>query len=643
MTRQPADSPSTAMTTPWGDAVTADNAWREYPRPQLVRDAWTNLNGTWQYAIAPRHLPAPTQWDGDILVPFCVESTLSGVARHVGSDERLWYRRSVHIADTSQRWLLHFGAVDHRAALWLNGAWVGAHEGGFDAFSFDVTEFLREGSNELVLAVDDATSDGEQPRGKQHRRPSGIWYTPVTGIWQTVWLEPLPRANHIAEVRTYPSLQTTDGETTCTVEVEVLLARPTRDATLAAEVTLRLDGNGVASTLARPDRRVRLHVDAPMLWSPAQPALYDVEVALVRVEDPWAAEQARADAAGEAFRPRLRGAEEAARFAAARRTDAAPIDVVRSYLGLRTIAVGPHPSTGTPTLLLNGAPLFQLGTLDQGWWPDGLHTPPSDAAMAWELAHLKSAGFNTVRKHIKVEPARWYWHCDRLGLLVWQDMPSGFLPAQFVAPDDEGEALRTSAGTEAFEAALARMLHALRGHPSVVSWVLHNEGWGQFESARLTAFIQGKDGTRPVNACSGWLDMGAGDINDRHDYAPDPQAPAHDGRRASVIGEYGGIGWPIEGHLWNPGMRNWGYQTFHDETTACAAYARATTAILQAQREHGVCAAIYTQTSDVEGEVNGLLTYDRRRVKFTADWLAQVHAPLFTGGQFAGTQFTGTQ
>ncbi len=623
------------MTTPWGDGVNAGNAWREYPRPLLVRAAWTNLNGHWQYAIAPRSAPQPAQWDGQILVPYCVESSLSGVARRVGSDERLWYRRNFVVADVAQRTLLHFGAVDHVASLWVNGAWVGSHSGGFDAFSFDVTEFLHTGDNSLVLAVDDPGNDEEQPRGKQHRRPSGIWYTPVTGIWQTVWLEQLPRANHITEVRCIPSVKSEGGRNAgpATVDVEVLLARPTRDATLAVAISVQFDGVEIARRLAPPDRRVQLRIDAPVLWSPAHPALYDVEVALVRIGDPWAADRVQSADAGASSRPRLRGAGEAARYASAQRTADAPLDVVRSYFGVRSITVAVHPAAGVPTLLLNGEPLFQLGTLDQGWWPDGLHTPPSDAAIEWELRFLKAAGFNTVRKHIKVEPARWYWHCDRLGLLVWQDMPSGFLPAQFVAPDDEGEALRSSASTAAYEGELTRMLHALRGHPSIVTWVLHNEGWGQFESERLTAWIHGKDPSRPVNSCSGWLDIGAGDIVDRHDYDPEPRGPAQDGRRAAVIGEYGGIGWPREGNLWNPEMRNWGYQTFHDEATARAAYERATHAIDRARRADGVCAAIYTQTSDVEGEVNGLLTYDRRVAKFPADWLARIHAPMFDDGR----------
>jgi beta-galactosidase/beta-glucuronidase len=597
------------MLTPWGESVRPHDVWPEYPRPTLVRDGWTNLNGLWHYAIRPRRAPLPDAWDGEILVPFCVESRLSGVERRVTPDERLWYRRTFHHDGAEARTLLHFGAVDWHAAIFVNGAYAGSHTGGFDPFTVDVTEFLRDGVNELVVAVDDPTSAGEQPRGKQHAKPQGIWYTPVTGIWQTVWLETVPRANHIAEVRITPA---PDEDT---VMIEVLLARPTRDPTLAATVSISLDGHAVAATTIRPDRLIRIDVPDAVRWSPAQPTLYDADVTLVRVPDPLPRET------------QLRDAAEAAAYAGAGPVEAA-LDRVRTYFGMRTICVGAHPASGAPTLLLNGEPLFHLATLDQGWWPDGLLTPPADAALVHEIEFLKAAGFNAVRKHIKVEPARYYWHCDRLGLLVWQDMPSGFWPAQFVHPNDDAEARRTSVAIEVFERELARMVRGLRMHPSIVLWVLQNEGWGQFDAARLVDFVRGIDPSRPVNATSGWFDVGAGDVVDRHDYAPAPKAPEGDGRRARVIGEYGGIGWPVEGHLWNPDMRNWGYQTLHDLDAVRAAYAHATDAIVRARDEAGVCAAVYTQTTDVEGEVNGLLTYDRRVEKLPRAWLAQVHAPL---------------
>jgi len=610
--------------TPWGETVTPEQAWPEYPRPQLVREAWTNLNGLWQYAVRPRHAPMPERWDGEILVPFCIESPLSGVALRVTPEQRLWYRRTIALDALEPRTLLHFGAVDHHAAIWVNGAYAGSHTGGFDAFTVDVSDHLVAGDNVIVVAVDDPTSAGDQPRGKQHLKAQGIWYTPVTGIWQTVWMEQVPRANHIAEVRVATDV------VAGAITVEALLARPTRDPTLAVTLTARLGERVVAHGRARPDRHVRLEIADPLLWSPDQPVLYDLDVALARVPDPTPPASARGPVAGIARAVPLHGAEEAALYAAAGPVEA-ELDRVRTYFGMRSVAVGPHPESRQPTLLLNGAPLFNLATLDQGWWPDGLHTPPADAAMIHEIEFLKGAGFNAVRKHIKVEPARYYYHCDRLGLLVWQDMPSGFLPAQFIAPNDEGEGIRTAASMEGFERTLTRMIRGLCGHPSVVVWVLHNEGWGQFDSARLTTWIRALDPSRPIDAASGWLDLGAGDFIDRHDYSPDPAAPAGDGRRAPVIGEYGGIGWPIQDHLWDPDIRNWGYQTLHDEAAVKASYGRVTAAILEARRSQGICAAVYTQTTDVEGEVNGLVTYDRRVEKLPREWLANVNAALRSG------------
>ncbi len=607
------------MLTPWGESVTAENVWPEYPRPQFVRERWQNLNGRWQYAIRPRTDAMPEIWDGEILVPFCVESALSGVAQRLSDSQRLWYRRTFTPDTPNARSLLHFGAVDYHAALWINGAFVASHSGGFDAFTVDITNFLREGANELIVCADDPTSASDQPRGKQHLNPQGIWYTPVTGIWQTVWLEPVPLENSIAEIRLTPQL-----DTECVV-AEVLLARPSRDPTLAVTLTARLGRTVVATLIGRPDRLLSLNVPAPQLWSPDNPALYDLEVALVRVADPSPATTERRAAAGLLREMPLRGQREADLYASARAIGA-PLDVVSTYFGMRSIAVGSHPHTGEPTLLLNGSPVFHLATLDQGWWPDGPYTPPADAALVYEIEFLKAAGFNAARKHIKVEPARYYYHCDRLGLLVWQDMPSGFLPAQFVAPNDEAEGLRSSASTQVFENELTRMIRALRSHPSIVVWVLHNEGWGQFDSARLTAAVRSIDPTRVIDAGSGWLDLGAGDLIDRHDYAPEPTAPAPDERRARVIGEFGGLGWPVEGHLWNPHMRNWGYQTFRSAADLKTAYVRTTAAVGRAMREDGVCAAVYTQTTDVEGEVNGLLTYDRRVEKIPRAWLAATHA-----------------
>jgi beta-galactosidase/beta-glucuronidase len=611
------------LSTPWGEAVSPQSVWPEYPRPQLVRKAWLNLNGVWRYAITPRRAALPDRWDGEILVPFAVESTLSGVGRRVTPDDRLWCARGFELPTDWQgsRVLLHFGAVDYETAIWVNGAFVLAHTGGFDPFTADVTEYLREAGNSLVIGVCDPSNRGEQPRGKQHLAPSGVWYTPVTGIWQTVWLEPVPLANHIEEVRVIPHFDT------ATVDVAVLLARPTRNPAVAVQLRVLADGREIARGISPPDRHVTLAIPDSRSWSPRDPFLYDLEIDLVAVDSPLPADNARRGSLHRVVP--LRGMAEAEAYADAV-VRGEPLDTVRGYFGMRSIAVGPHPRSGAPVLLLNGQPEFHLATLDQGWWPDGLHTPPADAAIVHDLEFLKAAGFNALRKHIKVEPARFYYHCDRLGILVWQDMPTAFAPAQFVAPNDQGEALKKSTVTEQYELELRRMLNRLHGHPSIVVWVLHNEGWGQFDTARLAAWLEALDPSRVVDAASGWLDREAGSMLDRHDYAEEPAAPPLHATRAAVLGEFGGIGWPLEGHLWDPAIRNWGYQTYFDEAAVKAAYRRKADAIIAQHRTGRLAAAVYTQTSDVEGEVNGLLTYDRRVEKLSRDWLRGVHAPLTT-------------
>jgi beta-galactosidase/beta-glucuronidase len=610
-----------SMYTPWGEAVTPETAWREYPRPQLARRAWLNLNGLWQYAITSRGAPLPDRWEGEILVPFAVESTLSGVGRRVTPDQRLWYRREFELpADWhGSRIVLHFGAVDYQAAVWVNGGFVTAHTGGFDSFSADITDYLdKDTPHTIVVGAWDPSNRGEQPRGKQHLAPQGIWYTPVTGIWQTVWLEPVPRENHVAEVRIAPD------PAHASVAFEVLLARPTTNPETAVRLRIFEDGREIVCRIAPADRRVTVSIPDPKPWSPGSPFLYALHVELIDVTSPLPAENRQASATRVVP---LRGEAEAARYAHAE-VRGAPLDSVTGYFGMRSIATGVDPRSGHPALVLNGIPEFHLATLDQGWWPDGLHTPPSDAAIVQEIQFLKAAGFNAIRKHIKIEPARYYYHCDRLGILVWQDMPAAFAPAQFVARNDEGEAIKKSVVVEQYELELRRMLNQLHVHPSVVVWVLHNEGWGQFDTRRLTDWIKALDPSRLVNAVSGWRDVEAGDLVDRHDYAEQPTAPDAQTGRVPVLGEYGGIGWPVPGHLWNPESRNWGYQTYHDDAAVRDAYARQIDAVVALHRAGRLAAAVYTQTSDVEAEVNGLLSYDRRIEKLPREWLRLIHAPL---------------
>jgi beta-galactosidase/beta-glucuronidase len=604
----------------WERAVTPANAWREYPRPQRVRERWLNLNGTWQYAIRPLTDPLPTKFDGSILVPFAVESTLSGVNKPLTPEQRLWYRREVSVpADwKGQRVLLHFEAVDYECTLWINGGLVGSHAGGSDAFSFDITKYLNPtGTNELVLAVTDPTSTGEQPRGKQVLNPSGIFYTAVSGIWQTVWLEPVPE-NYIEEVRLTPELDS------ARVRVEVLLDRPSNRLTQAVRVTA-LDGTTPVATAMLPINTLGyLRIPQPKTWSPDSPFLYNLTVELVPVNDPFVG----TPAAGQSGNRRPRDPDRLrAGFVSAQATGPA-LDRVTSYFAMRKISVGSGPVPNQPVLLLNNEFVFQNGPLDQGWWPGSLLTPPSDSAMLFEIDFLKRSGFNMLRKHIKIEPARYYYHCDRLGMLVWQDMPSSYTDGLFLPPEAKTDYIRRSAAAEQFELELRRMMNRLHPFPSIVTWVVHNEGWGQYDNQRLARWVKDLDPSRLVNAASGWSDFGAGDYFDIHTYEEEPRAPEPKADRVVAIGEFGGIGWPIQGHLWNPGMRNWGYQTYQDAATVEKAYRRKYAKIVEYYQQRALSAAVYTQTTDVEGEVNGLLTYDREVIKIPVATLREIHAPL---------------
>ncbi|MBS1788770.1 MAG: glycoside hydrolase family 2 [Acidobacteria bacterium] len=603
--------------TEWGEKITPDNAWREYPRPQFVRERWQNLNGLWEYAIASKTAPAPTKFDGQILVPFAVEAALSGVGKSLQPDQRLWYRRAVTVpaAWKGERILLNFGAVDYECALWVNGGLVGAHAGGFDSFSFDVTPFLKDGANEILLGVTDPSDTGEQPRGKQQLKPQSIWYTPVSGIWQTVWMEPVPATLNLAELRLTPDVDA--GQ----LRVIALTNAAVGDDTYAVRVTASAGSQTVATTIVRINREGVLKIPNARLWSPADPFLYDLKAELIRVKNPWPPNPKPED------RPKRFGQLERDAYAKSE-VEGAPLDVVTSYFGMRKVSIGPGTVAGQPAILLNGQPLFQHGPLDQGWWPDGLHTPPADAAMAWEISWLRKAGFNMLRKHIKVEPARYYYHCDKLGMLVWQDMPTGFNLSLRNSPQDQGEPFRLSSSREQHELEMRRMMGRLHNAPSVIVWVVNNEGWGQYESKALAQWVKAIDPSRVVNANSGWLDMNVGELYDIHTYQEVPLQPEQKADRAIVVGEYGGVGWPIADHLWNPQMRNWGYQTYQDKTTYLNALRKKMDALVPMKQKLGLSAAVYTQTTDVEGEVNGLMTYDRKVVKADPETLRELNAPL---------------
>lgn len=607
------------LLTEWGEQVTPENAWTEYPRPQFVRARWLNLNGLWDYAIAPKTAGQPAKFDGKILVPFAVESALSGVGKSFTPSDRLWYRRTVTLPKdwADQRVLLHFGAVDYECVLWINGGLVGSHRGGFDAFSFDITEFLRAGENELVLAVTDPTDTGEQPRGKQQLDPKGIWYTPVSGIWQTVWLEPVPKENHLAELRFTPEV---GGKR---LRITPLLNTATERDDLAVHITALARGKIAGATVVRVNREGILDLADVQLWSPESPFLYDLTAELVRVKTPVAN---RTQPKNRAKLPAF-GEQERAAYAKLEAIGE-PLDRVKSYFGMRKLSLGAGPKAQQPHLRLNDQPIFQHGPLDQGWWPDGLLTPPTDAAMIWEIKWLKSAGFNMLRKHIKVEPARYYYHCDRLGILVWQDMPSGFNHALRNYREDEGEPVRLSRSREQHELELRRMIDNLHNHPSIVLWVVHNEGWGQYESTALARWVKSIDPSRWVDGVTGWLDQNSSDVYDIHTYHDVPLAPANQADRAIVIGEYGGVGWPVSGHLWNAEKRNWGYQTYQTQEDFEKAIRKKIEGLEPMVRDLGLSAAVYTQTTDVEGEVNGFMTYDRKKIKIPAETLKAMNDKL---------------
>lgn len=576
---------SELMTT-WGADVTPDNAWTEYPRPQLRRQQWQNLNGNWDYAITPvdRHEP-PGQWVGKILVPYCLESKLGGVQRLLDATEALWYRRNFSVSTGARtRQLLNFEAVDYRCEVYVNGNSVGKHQGGNTPFTLDITDAVKEGENELVVRVEDET-EAFQLRGKQTLNARGIWYTQVSGIWQTVWLEEVS-PNHIKELKI-----TTDAKT------KVISVKPVIEGSGTVRVVIK-DGNQVVAEARSSGETIEVAIADAKLWSPASPHLYDMEVTLLD-------------------------------------RDGQELDRVHSYAGIRTVGKV-QDADGQWRFTLNGEVLFHWGPLDQGWWPDGLLTPPSDEAMLFDIQWLKSAGFNMIRKHIKVEPRRYYMHCDRLGMLVWQDQVSGGpKPSWTRLAEKPVDASWPSDQHAQFMYEFEEMIDALENHPSIVVWTPFNEAWGQHRTVEVGKWNAQRDPTRLVNIASGGNFWPVGDIVDAHKY-PHPEFPFAQGANGrfddyiKVMGEFGGHGFPVKGHLWDANRRNWGYGDIpRDETEYKQRYATSID-MLDRLRRQGIAAGVYTQTTDVEGEINGLMSYDRKVIKIPAAQLARLHKKLFT-------------
>ena len=570
------------LVTGWASRVCPKNVLGQYPRPQMVRKHWLNLNGLWDYAIKPKDQPQTNKFDGQILVPFPVESALSGVKKTVGRQNRLWYRRTFKIPRKwkDKRILLHFGAVDWETVVWLNGKKIGSHRGCYDSFSFDITDALKKaGKQQLIVSVWDPTDKNWQSRGKQVSKPKGIWYTAVTGIWQTVWLEPVPKAS-IEKIALTPDVD--NKQLTLLVQ-----ARGVNMETHLAEkyfVTAEaFDGEKrVASAIGRLGSPVKIKIDNPRLWSPDSPFLYDLKVALGQ--------------------------------------EGYNIDQVTSYFGMRKIEVK-KDEANVNRLYLNNELLFQFGPLDQGWWPDGLYTAPCDQALRYDIEITKKLAFNTIRKHVKTEPARWYYWCDKLGLLVWQDMPSG---DKYIRSEDD-DITRSDESAGQFELELKRMIDNHYNSPSIIMWVIFNEGWGQYDTERLTKWTKQYDPTRLVNSASGWADRAVGHVSDIHCY-PGPKAPENEEKRAAVLGEFGGLGLGIKNHSWTD-EKQWGYRKYDSQQQLTAAYLDLLKN-LQSLKDKGLAAAIYTQTTDVETEVNGLMTYDRAIIKMDEDRITEVNRDI---------------
>jgi hypothetical protein len=627
--------PAARMLTPWAADAEAGKGWQEYPRPQLVREHWQNLNGMWDYAVTPFAAAIPGSFDGKIRVPYPIESALSGVMRSFKPHERLWYKRTFDIPVDwkSQRVILHFGAVDWESHVFVNGAIVGSHRGGYDPFSFDITPFLKAGAEqEIIVSVIDPGSDGEQARGKQQLQQQGIWYTPVSGIWQTVWLEPVPSEINIGVVKCVPNL---DAKTLALITMGNRV--PTGAAHYAIRARVLDSGNVIAETSGRLNRTLTIPIASPTAWSPDNPHLYDLQIDLFRIGNPLPQNPKNKGKAGQnAPKPATFFGPEEQKYYAGLPSDAVQVDSVKSYFAMRKISVGPGPKG--PVLMLNNKSLFQYGPLDQGYWPDGLYTPPTEAAMRFDLDFLKKAGFNMLRKHIKVEPAIYYAHCDRIGMLVWQDMPSAMISAEGRPPGsdrqqlsqaDRHEQQKRPEITRQFEAELRAMIDALHAFPCIVIWVPMNEGWGQYDSVRIAKWVKDYDPTRLVNGVSGWFDTGGSDMLDYHKYNKKMAVPERkDMRRALVLGEFGGLGYPIDGHLWWTNKRNWGYQTYHSAADLEREYKDRLGQVRDFVKSQGLSAAVYTQTTDVEGEVNGLLTYDRKVEKIPAEKLREIHKSL---------------
>ena len=580
--------------TKWAEEVSPANVHPEYPRPQMVRPEWKSLNGLWEYSITSKNSAKPEKSDGNILVPFAVESSLSGVGKTFTPEDALWYRTTFKVPSAwkGRRLMLNFEAVDWQADVFVNDIQVGRHTGGYTHFAFDVTPYLKSGDNKLEVRVLDATDCDFQPRGKQVKDPGGIWYTAVSGIWQSVWIEPVAKA-HITDYYAVSDIKSGTVDVTVTTE--------SAQEGDVVKVTLLEGGIGystenagsaaIAQGKTVPGGTVTLPVGKASLWSPDSPYLYGLEIAVIR--------------------------------------GGKVIDKVNGYTAMREVSLF-RKNNNTRLIALNGQPLFNYGPLDQGWWPDGLYTAPTDEALRYDIQKTKDFGFNMIRKHIKVEPSRWFYHCDQLGMLVWQDMPCfGSHNGNKWGTRNYNEGTDFPATPQAkanYYKEWGEIIAQVKKFPCIVMWIPFNEAWSQFDTKAVVEFTRAQDPTRLINMSSGgsW-EPDCGDVLDNHHY-PYPAMYLWEPKMANVLGEYGGIGLPVEGHLWQ-NDRNWGYVQYRNGEEVLAEYAKFAEQLTGLVKQ-GVCGAVYTQTTDVEGEVNGLMTYDRKVVKMDEKKLNEVNTKV---------------
>ena len=576
--------------TRWGRELNKEMPLAEYPRPQMVRDSFICLNGIWEYAIYPTGRTFEG-YEGDIVVPFSPECLLSGVGRSVTPEDTLYYRKKFNFTKTGDRVLLHFGAVDYKCEVSVNGTCFGTHTGGYFPFEIDITKALKEGENEITLKVTDPSEQGSQASGKQTSKRGNIWYTPQSGIWQTVWLEEVPE-NYIKSLKITPDI---DSDT---LKVEIEAVGNIGEVTVTA-----LDGEKVLCSAATTAGSAVLKIADYEKWTPENPRLYDLVIKSAS-------------------------------------------DEVKSYFGMRKFGIG-KDKDGFTRLMLNNEPYFQNGLLDQGYWSDGQLTPPTDEAMVYDIVKMKELGFNMLRKHIKVEPARWYYYCDKYGMLVWQDMISGgqklntfyvgvipnihsFLnPMIYLSKKDNNYKLQQREKLEwrqQFEAEYEEMIDCLYNVPSICCWVPFNEAWGQFDAKRIGEWTKKKDPTRFCDHASGWYDQKGPDFRSVHKYIMPVILPKYD-NRPIVLSEYGGYSSKIEGHVWN-WEKSFGYQMYADKDKLTEAYRKLHEKQIIPNIKNGLSATVYTQVSDVEFEVNGMLTYDREIVKLHEDVVKEINEKL---------------